>query len=314
MTGESTISIRRPILVVGMFRSGTSLTANLVHEWGAFGGDPRRLADGDERNPRGYWQHPRLGSFVSQMMRDIGINFWHPSFPAAVRSLADVPRYRETAFSLAAEMASSGRAWFWKEPKLSVLLPFWKEICPDAIYVMTVRSPYDCALSWQKYALPETVHGKVHLVGAALLWWQATMMDVVESTESCRSKYFIPYEHLIARPEEECRKLGRFLCGECGIESKEHSYLSGMINTVDPQLRRMRAGKSLDEVDVATDAQRSLYQFLLMKVANPALPFNRASYPFHPGWKECLDNTKLLCELYEELEQYKAGNALVCGL
>jgi hypothetical protein len=32
------------------------------------------------------------------------------------------------------EMQSAGRAWFWKDPRLSVLLPFWKQFWGPAIY------------------------------------------------------------------------------------------------------------------------------------------------------------------------------------
>lgn len=304
----------RPIIVAGMFRSGTSLTGNLIHEWGAFGGDPRQLIDGDERNPRGYWQHQRLGRFVSQLLRDIGVNFWHPSFPEAAHSLAGIPRYRDSALLLVSEMASSGRIWFWKEPKLSVLLPFWKQICPDAIYVIPVRNPYDTAVSWQKFALPEVARGKVQLIGAALLWWQTTMMALLENTEGSQSRYFISYEQLLMEPEAECRKLAGFLRRECGLGEEENTDVSAMVRVVDPQLRRMRVGMSLDEVDVATQAQKFLYQFLLAKVTNSDLPFDATLYPYYPGWREYLDNAKLLCDLYEELEQYKAAHALVRAL
>ncbi|WP_248580884.1 sulfotransferase [Nocardioides sp. InS609-2] len=42
----------RPFMV-GMGRSGTSMIANIVHQRGAYGGDPDQLSWGDEGDVRG---------------------------------------------------------------------------------------------------------------------------------------------------------------------------------------------------------------------------------------------------------------------
>jgi hypothetical protein len=296
-----------------MFRSGTSITANVVHEWGAFGGGSGELTIADENNPRGYWQHHQLGELASQLLQDIGLDFWHPSFPAAARALAAVPRYRDATLALISGMNAEGRIWFWKEPKLSVLLPFWRELCPDTTYIITVRNPYASALSWQKYVLPEAARGKVQLVAASLLWWQTMMMSLLEHTENSPARHFVVYEQLMAHPEEECRKLGEFLCREYNLKPVNHAAITEMTHAVAPELHRMRVQVSLDEIDQATGAQKDLYRFLLAKADNPKLPFNPGLYPFYAGWREHLDNSKLLRDLLD-MEFQKAAQTTAAGL
>ena len=56
----------RPIVVVGMDRSGTSLIANLVHVWGAYGGDPTKLSRGHPQyNARGFWENDEHQEILS---------------------------------------------------------------------------------------------------------------------------------------------------------------------------------------------------------------------------------------------------------
>ena len=61
---------RRPILVTGLPRSGTSLIAGLLHEFGAWTGTT--LA-GDEYNPKGYFEHAGIREdIVKPMLKVLG--------------------------------------------------------------------------------------------------------------------------------------------------------------------------------------------------------------------------------------------------
>jgi hypothetical protein len=306
--------VNQPIIVSGMYRSGTSIAANVVHAWGAFGGDPDQLAKGDPRNPRGYWQNHALERFCAQLFSDIGVDYWHESFSEIVRLKASVPRYRNQALALISQMQSVGRIWFWKEPKLTVLLPFWKRIWPAATHVITLRNPFDSALSWQKFALPRGTHGRIQAVAAALLSWQAMMLSLMENTEDSNSKYFVVYEQLVNDPQAECRRLAEFLCREYQTQETVDTKVPAMVAAVDPGLRRLHTNVPFDEMEIATEPQKALYKFLLTKAADPTARFDRNQYPFYAGWREYLDNLKLLRTVYDELHRYRAVQAVVSGM
>ena len=57
----------RPIFVLGIDRSGTSLLAEVVARWGAYAGEPESLADPDDGNPRGYWEHMPMQELMMQL-------------------------------------------------------------------------------------------------------------------------------------------------------------------------------------------------------------------------------------------------------
>lgn len=314
MSNSSVLSVKQPIIVSGMYRSGTSIAANVIHAWGAFGGDPAQLAKGDQRNPHGYWQNSALERFLAQLSSDIGVDYWHESFSELARLKASVPRCRNAALALISQMQASGKVWFWKDPKLTVLLPFWKKILPAATHIVMIRNPFDSALSWQKFSLPRATHGRIQALAAALLAWQAMMLSLLENIGDSDSQYFIVYEQLIAEPETECRRLAEFLCREYDMSEATDDRVAAMLAAVGLGPRRIEPNRSFDELEIATEPQKALYKFLLAKASDPATPFDRSKYPFYPGWREYLDNLKLLRTVYDELHQYKAAQAVVSGM
>src|SRR5262249_44004270 len=150
----------------GMDRSGTSMVANLVHRWGAYGGDPDQLSAGDEGNRHGYWESDLFSEFMGLFWRDVSVRFWHPDFVDTITAKAADPYWRDAALNIISMMGDQGRIWFWKEPEISVYLPFWKRIWGSATCVITVRNPYDSAVSWQKFRLPREAQQKISTVAA----------------------------------------------------------------------------------------------------------------------------------------------------
>jgi hypothetical protein len=188
-----------------------------------------------------------------------------------------------------------------------VLLRFWKAIWRDPIFLLTVRHPYASALSWEKYFVPPQEQGKIRMVATTLLHWQSMMGAAVEDTEDTSSKSFVIYEQLVAEPEHECRRLADLLSRETGLPPITDAHLLAMVAAVDPALRRVQVPISFDEVDVASDAQKALYRFLLAKAADPTLPFDSHQYACCPGWREHLDNFETLRTLYLQLHPAEAA-------
>ena len=73
------------------------------------------------------------------------------------------PVFRKKAVELMTEMSTES-PWFWKDPALSHFLPFWKQIWGTAIYIITVRNPFDTAVSWQKFIMPSNMKTRISFV------------------------------------------------------------------------------------------------------------------------------------------------------
>ena len=318
MTDSDVQPRKRPIIIVGMERSGTSIVANLVHRWGAYGGNPDQLSEGNEGNLHGYWEHELLSEFTRLLSRADGIpdfwghhfgDLWHPDFVERITAKAADPQWRDLAAGLISMMGDQGRIWFFKEPYTSLFLPFWKKIWGSATYVITVRNPYDSAVSWHKFTIPEDARSRINTVAANLLRWQVMMLSVLENTQDSDSTIFVPYEDLVSKPREQCRRLCDFLSDEYSLERFDDDQLEYVAGAVDQMSWRNRSSAPFADVSIATEAQKSLYDFLLQKVANPNLPFDAAQYPIYPGWREYLANVDTLKVLYERflLSQERDG-------
>lgn len=295
---------KRPVIILGMDRSGTSLVANLVHEWGAYGGDPDQLSTGNDGNVHGYWENELLGEFNCVLSRAEGVPpSWDRGFVPAIIAKAEDPQWRDVARGLVAMLAAEDRIWFWKEPHISVYLPFWKRIWGEATYVVPVRNPHDSAVSWQDFEVPEHARDEVSTVAATLLRWQATMLSVLAHTEGSPSRIFVPYEELMGDPVTQCRRLCDFLSDAYSQDRLGDDDLARVAGVVDPTAWRNRSSTPFDEVDLATPAQRDLYRMLLTRVDDPDAPFDATRYPMYPGWREYLSNLEVLTSmLYDQME------------
>jgi hypothetical protein len=286
----------RSIFILGVNRSGTSLLGEMLHHWGAYGGDVAELSRGNEGNPRGYWENKAMQRFLGEIANEIGL--LHPAFQERFRALAHEPRYRDRALQLIAEMERHNHVWFWKEPLLSVQVPFWREILDEIVFVVAVRSPYECARSWELFTLPTGLPKGFSTVAANLLRWQHYTRSILAATAGGKA-IFVPYERLLDSPLEHCQRLSAFLDEHCGPTAGgiPADRLERMVQAADPGLRRVRPTLPFHEVPEATPEQKALYDLLLRKVDEPEAEFNPELYPLYPGWKEYLQNLALMSRM-----------------
>jgi hypothetical protein len=301
----------QPIIILGVQRSGTSLFGDLVHRWGAYGGDVGELTRGNIGNPRGYFEYRPMQHFLATQL---GLDFWTPSYPQRLRERAEDPECREKALELVAGMSAQGSAWFWKEPLLSVTLPFWKQIWGDAVYVIPVRDPYDSATSWQKFSIPQEVRSRVSIVFANLLQWHYSMQCILEEMADVPHKLFLSYEAMVSAPQEHCGTLCRFLDQHCGTSPAAEGRLERMLAAIDPKLKRNSSATPFSDRPEATNAQKALYQFLLRRIDDPDLEFDAAAYPIYPGWREYSANIQFFRQFYADVSPILSSRWLALAM
>jgi glycosyl transferase family 2 len=138
----------RAIWVLGMHRSGTSLTAGVLRLLGADLGPADGFLPADERdNPKGYWeQRAVIDLNVELLARLSGSSVAPPAFPSGWAARPELDELRARAKEILAAFDAS-RVWALKDPRLSLTLPFWLPLVDESAAIVCLRSPRDVAAS-----------------------------------------------------------------------------------------------------------------------------------------------------------------------
>lgn len=124
-------------LVVGMPRSGTSLTASVFANNGYFAAESSdsQLRREDENNPMGYWEADDLIEANVELFNTVGYpehNTWRfsaisQSQGAEISRLAPLEGHRELVARYDAHAP-----WIWKDPRLCYTLGYWWNLVDQA--------------------------------------------------------------------------------------------------------------------------------------------------------------------------------------
>jgi hypothetical protein len=139
----------RTICIVGMHRSGTSLTASLIREMGvAFGPTSSMMAAHPADNAAGYMEQRPLQQLNDHILTATGGDWMHPPelTPGWHESEA-VQLLANTAVEQISKLYPQDERWGWKDPRTSLTLPFWQELIGPMDYVICLRSPAAVAAS-----------------------------------------------------------------------------------------------------------------------------------------------------------------------
>ncbi len=136
------------VCVIGMHRSGTSLTMGILHRLGVYLGRPESLMKPSEHNPEGYWENEGFVQLNDELLARLGGSWDAPPDPqpgwASSPLAADL---LARARGLVRREFAGQPLWGWKDPRTSLLLPFWQAVVPSPRYVLCVRNPLDVAAS-----------------------------------------------------------------------------------------------------------------------------------------------------------------------
>jgi glycosyltransferase involved in cell wall biosynthesis len=123
-----------PVLaIVGMHRSGTSLTANWLQRCGLDLGED--LIPPHATNPAGHYEDRGFVRLHRQVLSDNGLSFLVTGGSSPVMS----PCHRIHARALIRERNDKGQ-WGWKDPRTTLFLTCWKRLVPE-LRVLAVYRP-----------------------------------------------------------------------------------------------------------------------------------------------------------------------------
>ena len=287
------------VIVLGVMRSGTSLTAELVRRWGAYAGSENNLWKSDINDPRGYgyMEYIPLQDFNDELLDH---NDRVPPPAEELEERSRDPKFREKALRLLHDMDEQATmnqfdTWVWKDARLPLTLSFWTKFWGDPIYVITMRHPAEVALSSAK---TEEFSEDNLPFSAGLAYWQHCMLNILSATDKSPHKMFIAYEQLIDNPLQEGIRLCHFLdecCGKSNADSLERTQ--AMLAPVSRDQRHHHYAKALAEMEQATREQRALYNFLRVKIMHPDEAFQKDDFAPYPGWREYLQAMDMVLTL-----------------
>lgn len=246
---------RQPVVVLGMFRSGTSCVATCFSKLGYFFGDASELFPADEFNPGGYYELKELMLLNRRIVASFGMN--HYRIEEIPEDWADVPGSLALADEVGALLSSkfSGRQrWGWKEPQASVLMPIYKSVFAkqgvEPLYVICVRNPLDVCASQRSHSpLP---HIGERVVG---LWLHYTLSALRETRGA--ERVVMHYDDFLGDPEGHLRQAVALIAGE--PPSKQ--AFAEAVESVRSDWRHSRA--SADGLDQWPELVRQVYELVV---------------------------------------------------
>jgi len=204
------------VIVIGMGRSGTSLTAKILASLGVHIGDVLDV-------------HNEAVSFKETnkaLLRSEGSNSTRPRpFVDKLGSEAFVAQKANQAVQLLGEWSADygtvkdHQLWGWKDPRNSLTLPVWLELFPQAKVIHMIRNGIDVALSLYRrqrrryfFRTREPRLFPPTIARGYRLWSQ--YLDIIfehEDRFETTDWTTVYYEQMISQPRAQIESLCRFL-------------------------------------------------------------------------------------------------------
>ena len=188
-----------PIIVVGVGRSGTSITAKILHELGVFMGNT--FVPPDDTNPDGFYEDIEF-MFLNRFKAEEGKNVKDVDWYEQVIPL--IKRRHEYALK-------NNIRWGFKSPHTSELLAYYTRLVPDAQWIFCDRRRIDLIESLvQTYSISTTTAENI------------IQQRIYNIRRFLSGKYHkVPLEELKKHPEVEIQRLCKFI----GVEYKDLSSI-----------------------------------------------------------------------------------------
>ena len=226
----------RIVVLLGMHRSGTSLTASILEALGVdFGSD---FIPANESNPKGYFENAAITRAQIRLNRLLNRR------PFTAAGLVDYPEQcwqsrqalefiDEAEMLVRKELERSSGIWGFKDPHTIKLLPLWEVVFErlgiTPVYILAVRHPSEVAASAVKRDHIVPGHGELMWIdhNVAALYYSGFTISVVTD-----------YAAWFSDPLSQARRIMKAL----GLEwSDDDADLQAVLDSrIDPQLHRQK--------------------------------------------------------------------------
>ncbi|MCL1598948.1 MAG: glycosyltransferase family 2 protein [Actinomycetia bacterium] len=215
------------VVVVGMHRSGTSLIARVVNLLGVDIGAETDLMEAKSDNPTGFWENRSFAGLDDDLLAELGGRWDQPPILASDWTHdRNLDTFRIDASNVIST-TFSGPFGLVKDPRMSLLLPFWRTVAPVFKALLVLRHPGAVAASLSR-------RDPMDPEKAAGLWIDYTL-GVLGSDPECD---VILYDEFLADPLAGARSIASIL----GLEMPTTAVLDEIGSFTDPGLRHHDRG------------------------------------------------------------------------
>ena len=218
-----------PLLVLGMHRSGTSAASGLIRSMGI---PPARWcaeSRANDVNPKGFfeprplvWENERLLAWLDSSWR-------HPPAQPSCIDWSGATQAHGRRSTRVFRRSARAVPWFWKDPRLCVLMPYWERLgITFRDVVLMTRNPADVSRSLERRNSMSEVE--------SLDLWFLYMMAAVKHCEG-REVFMLDYDDLVDHPVESGEELRAWMHFR-GWDAGD----SPTSDPIDPALRRSSSG------------------------------------------------------------------------
>jgi hypothetical protein len=227
---------RRLLLVVGVYRSGTSLMAGILGQAGFHLPQPEVKAD--DTNPRGFGEPRWVVDFHTRLLRERRVTV-HDARPAAweaTREAAGRDAVRQELGQWLGAELRHGEVVVVKDPRTLWFLDLWtgcsSRLGAETAFVTTLRHPAETLASARK------AYGDWQTDASRAAAWLNLMLETERGTRGDR-RAFVRYDDVLADWPRETRRVGEVLDLPV-LASADRERLPQVDAFVDPTLHRNR--------------------------------------------------------------------------
>jgi hypothetical protein len=128
----------RGVMVVGMHRSGTSAVTRVINLLGVPLGPPDDVYSAKD-NPSGHWESRQLCALDNVILNVFGgFDIAMPPMPRSWLESRRAARLRPV-MRATFNNVYQGERWLWKDPRLCLTLPLWRQVLNDFCVVFVIR-------------------------------------------------------------------------------------------------------------------------------------------------------------------------------
>lgn len=219
-------------VVLGMHRSGTSALAKLLNNLGLASGD--RLLPANEHNADGHFEDIDVLAIDETVLKRLG-TVWHlplnPSRLTQALDRGDLAEELSQAAALIKDRVARYPNWFVKEPRLSLLMPFWQRVFAQegisARYVWMVRHPAQVDASLKARDQLGSIHNTQT--------WLSYQLGILSAVQG-QPTYLLDYETLLGDQADWLSSFGRFL----GLTLTQNQIKDILDSSISRDLHRQR--------------------------------------------------------------------------
>lgn len=218
------------IFVIGMHRSGTSLTARLLNLMGAYFSPEGMELPANSGNPKGYWE--RLDVF--RLNKNFILDSGHDWYKVSQWDLNEISMEKRQDFEDKTKKIilamDAHRPWMIKDPRFCLLFSLWLPLLEFPICVHVYRNPIQVAQSLR------TRNGFPVQFGVAL--WEKYVLESLKATKNCPN-ILIHHSNLINYPLQTVTQLHQQL-SDLGCQGLRIPNEKEVLAFVSSQLYRER--------------------------------------------------------------------------